>query len=66
MSGYSVVVSGCDDSTEVEVELTDTEAATVRRIAGLVTEASEYGCQPVMRITPHGDGLPEFTPGGEG
>lgn len=57
MTTYSVIVSGCDDSTIVDIELTDVEAATVRRLADLVTAASGYGCQPVMRITPHGDGL---------
>lgn len=43
-----VVLSGCDDSTYIEMEVTAVEFALINRIADLSDEASEYGCQPTM------------------
>jgi hypothetical protein len=50
MATYAIKVSGCDDSTTVQVELTDAEVAAVRRVADAVTAASDYGCMPRMRV----------------
>ena len=47
---YRVAVDGCDDSTYVDVLLTEREAALVRQIAEAVTEASSYGCMPTMTL----------------
>ena len=47
---YRVRVSGCDDSTAIEIELTPAEADVVRRVADSVTAASGYQCQPTMTI----------------
>ncbi|GAY12064.1 hypothetical protein [Pseudonocardia sp. N23] len=49
---YDMRLSGCDDSTRLfDVELSDDEAATVRRIAKLTSEHGG-GCQPVLTIGP--------------
>ena len=50
MTTYRVVVSGCDDATEVDIDLDDAEAATVTRLAEAIAAKSEFGCQPTMRI----------------
>lgn len=48
---YRVVVSGCDDTTVLDIELTDAEFAAVKRVADAVTAASTYGCEPRMYVT---------------
>lgn len=50
MKKYKVCVDGCDDSTSIEIELTDEQAETVRNVAERITEASTYGCMPKMSI----------------
>ncbi len=50
MKTYKIGVHGCDDSTEIEMELTETEWTLVRRIARKITETSTYGCMPTMEI----------------
>ncbi|MDG3012405.1 hypothetical protein G4X40_19885 [Rhodococcus sp. D2-41] len=50
MSLYTVAAKGCDDNTRVEIELTDTEAAAVRKVAEAVTAASTYSCEPRLYI----------------
>lgn len=47
---YIVTVIGCDDSNSIEIALTDTEAAVIRRVAAAITSASSSGCEPRMRI----------------
>lgn len=47
---WLVTVSGCDDSTEAWVELTDNEAAAVEKVAAQINAASTYNCQPTMQI----------------
>jgi hypothetical protein len=49
---YLVTAAGCDDKTQVLAELDDAEAAAVRKVADLVTEASESQCQPRLRVVP--------------
>lgn len=50
MAKYKVSVDGCDDSTEVEIEFTDAEAETVKRVAEAITEESQSGCMPTMTL----------------
>ena len=50
MKTYKISVDGCDDSTEIEMELTGAEWALVKWIAQKITEASTYGCMPTMEI----------------
>lgn len=43
-------VHGCDDSTEVELVVTEEQEAFLRKVAERVTAAAEHGCQPTMEI----------------
>lgn len=57
---YNICVSGCDDSTEVQMVLSDEEAAVLARVAENITNASTYGCMPTMSVSriegaPHAD-----------
>lgn len=45
-----IIVSGCDDTTYVETEVTEDEAAFLKKIAELITEASTYACMPRMQV----------------
>ena len=51
---YSVSLNGCDDYTMFDMELTDTEAHFLGRVADLSKQHSEYGCQPELTITQKG------------
>lgn len=51
MNLYVVKVDGCDDSTTVAIELADDEAATIQRVADLVTRMGG-GCRPRMYVNP--------------
>jgi acid stress-induced BolA-like protein IbaG/YrbA len=48
--GYTVYVSGCDDSTVFTIALTDEEAAGMKRVVQKCNETSTYGCMPTMSI----------------
>lgn len=50
MARYRITVSGCDDVTSVDRDLTDAEAELVRHLAKEITDASEYTCMPTMSI----------------
>lgn len=45
-----LTVIGCDASTSVILELTETEHAFLQRVAHLVTKTSTYACEPTMRL----------------
>ena len=47
---YRVDLTGCDDETTMELELTDEQARQLRALAALSKRRSEYGCQPVLFI----------------
>ena len=47
---YEVSVHGCDDSTTIRQELTFEEYEFLNTIAEKITNASEYGCMPIMEI----------------
>jgi hypothetical protein len=49
---YRITVSGCDDETTVDLDMTGAEVAFAEKLAEAVTEASEYSCQPKMRVAP--------------
>lgn len=49
---YVINISGCDDSTYVELELDAHAASVVERLAAATHAESTYGCQPTMTITP--------------
>jgi hypothetical protein len=50
MTLYAITVQGCDGETRIEIELTPAQHALADRIADAICAASEYSCQPVMRI----------------
>ena len=52
MSKHIIQVSGCDDSTAVPMELTDTELATIKKLADAVNAAATYECKPRIVIDP--------------
>lgn len=47
---HRITVSGCDDSTIVDMLLRQDEVALIERVAKAVTEASAYDCMPTMGI----------------
>lgn len=49
-SPHLVSITGCDDTTEVTIDLTETEFAGVRRLAEATAAASLDSCQPVIRV----------------
>lgn len=53
MSAFDIVVQGCDDATEITVDLTPAKLAFLTEIAERITAASEVGCMPRMTIQPH-------------
>lgn len=52
MTLHLITLQGCDDTTRVTVELTETETRTAERIAAATRLASEYNCQPRMHVGP--------------
>lgn len=47
---YLVHITGCDDVTELAIDLDPDELATVQRLAAASRDASEYGCQPKIEV----------------
>lgn len=45
-----ITVQGCDDATEVVLDLTESEYAVVRRLADATATASQDACQPVVQV----------------
>lgn len=54
MTGHRISLTGCDDVTAIEVDLSDEQAEFLTEIAERLTEESSYSCQPVMTIEPKG------------
>lgn len=55
---HRIVLSGCDDTTYVDLDLTAGELACAQRIARESERQSNYGCMPTMRVekwTPDND-----------
>jgi hypothetical protein len=47
---YMIQVIGCDDSTDIKIELSIEEFRIVDRIARLITDKSTYQCEPRMAV----------------
>lgn len=47
---YLILLSGCDDHTEFQMDLTPDEVALLERVATASITASEYGCMPTLYI----------------
>ena len=54
MTAYTIKIKGCDDSTAFGMDLSDDEAALVRRVSEASQEASDFSCMPTLLITPAG------------
>lgn len=50
MTRTRLKLSGCDDSTKVDVELTGDQRALLERLAELIEAKSEYSCQPRLYV----------------
>lgn len=50
MKTVKITVDGCDDYTEVTMQMTDAELAFLQKVAAAITNASEYGCMPRMEV----------------
>lgn len=51
MTAYEIRLEGCDDSTAFVMDLDDSEAALVERVAARSREVSEFDCMPTMAVT---------------
>lgn len=49
----NVVVSGCDDTTEFEMEMNEQEYEFFKRLCKLSTDTSSYGCMPILQELPN-------------
>ena len=47
---YYIQNNGCDDSTELAIELTDAEVETFTRICKELNKKSSYQCQPKIAL----------------
>lgn len=50
MTRYQVALVGCDESTQLVMDLTDDERATIERLAVASRATSEYPCMPILKI----------------
>jgi len=50
VTAYEIRLSGCDDSTTFEMDLTDAEAGVAARTAERSRATSTYDCEPRMTI----------------
>ena len=50
MSVYRIATRGCDESTEIEFDLTAAEADVIARVAVAINRASSYDCMPRLYI----------------
>lgn len=58
MSAYLISAEGCDDVTEVVMDLKPAEAAVVARVAAAIT-AEGGGCRPTLHLSPAPSTTPE-------
>ena len=49
---YIITLHGCDDSTKIEMDITDAEHEFLQRMSDHVLDASKYGCMPTMSVVP--------------
>lgn len=45
-----IILARCDDSTAIDLHLTETELKFVERLSALSEQESGYSCQPRMRV----------------
>lgn len=47
---YTIRLVGCDDTTEINLELKPAQFELLKQIADLSKQISTYGCMPTMEI----------------
>jgi hypothetical protein len=47
---YTITLNGCDDSTDIECDLSAAELEFVRRLCAAFKVASTYQCKPTMTV----------------
>lgn len=47
---YLINCSGCDDSTQITIDLTEKQLAFVKYLADQITQTSTYGCMPRVHV----------------
>lgn len=50
---YEICLNGCDDDTNFEMELTESEYQFLLRVSELANKTSTYGCMPRMYVEPY-------------
>jgi len=50
MKRVQIRLCGCDDETELLMDVTDEQRAFLEELAKRSAEASEYGCQPRLKV----------------
>ena len=50
MKKYLIILNGCDDSTECEIELSNEEIKLFVKIAKEINKRSHYQCQPTISV----------------
>jgi hypothetical protein len=50
MKQIVITLSGCDDHTDVGVEVTEQELEFLQKLSKLSHEACKYGCMPTMDV----------------
>jgi hypothetical protein len=48
---YELNIIGCDDTTTFMVEIDERELEVVKMICDKSESTSQYGCQPVMKVS---------------
>lgn len=47
---HTICLSGCDDSTKFEMDMTEDQLIFLKKVAIKANNASEYGCMPTLLI----------------
>ncbi len=47
-----ITLHGCDDSTRIDMDISQKELELLERVAFLSKKESTYGCMPIMTVQP--------------
>jgi hypothetical protein len=65
MKKHLIRLQGCDDKTQLVMELSDEEVLCLGRVAAVVNAASTYQCMPKLHIEDAANLCPHGEPSGE-
>ena len=51
MKSVKITLSGCDDRTTFNLEVTDEELDILKRVSIMSEKESSYGCMPIMKVS---------------